>query len=105
MTRLATLLEGQTIGSRAAHSFALIVIRWAQRTPDSDFAITEVASVIRGALRPADLVFQVTPSELAVFLLKHRTLDRFRISCKNQSGAPGSREPCDILRWNRVRSW
>jgi putative nucleotidyltransferase with HDIG domain len=80
--RLSSLLEGQTTGSIAAHSFALIVVRWTHRTSNSDIPTSEVASIIRRALRPADLLFQVTASELSVFLLNTERATAFGLAAK-----------------------
>src|SRR4029079_7923080 len=80
--RLSTLLEDQMTGSTAAHNFALIVVRWAHRTSNAEIPHTEVASVIRRALRPADLLFQVTASELSVFLLNTERKTAFGLAAR-----------------------
>lgn len=80
--RLSSLVKGQTSGPTATQSFALIDIRWTHRTPDSDVTITEAASVIRRVLRPADLLFQVTPTELSVFLLNTERSAAFGLAAK-----------------------
>ena len=80
--RLSNLLENQAVSPTPTHSFALVVIRWAHRTSEAEFAINEVVSVIRRALRPADLLFQVTPSELSVFLLNTERPTAFALAAK-----------------------
>jgi len=84
--RLSNLLENQAVSPTPTHSFALVVIRWAHRTSEAEFAINEVVSVIRRALRPADLLFQVTPSELSVFLLNTERPTAFALAAKIKNG-------------------
>jgi putative nucleotidyltransferase with HDIG domain len=69
LQRLSTVVDGELFGDGPTHSFSLLLIRCDPRSTQVTASVTSVIPIVRKAMRPADLLFHVTVSELAVFLL------------------------------------